>query len=172
MKTDFIRPVDDRKQLMCFEWADPNHDAVLPRPAREYPVDEANILRQARAIGTEDSGSKIRCRKREKRPLSGRIYGVGHLDRHQEWRYFLGEPRNHPRFDESTNVRAKMTLRWLGLRRALYVTFPLDFVVHLALLFFCNPGVHELRYPKSFHLLYVDHRYFSPAPKNVRERHL
>src|SRR6266850_4652215 len=153
MKPDFIRPADDRKQLMCFEWADHNHNAVLPRPAREYPVDRAKIIRQARAIRTHDSGSKICCRKWRRRPLRGRIYGVGHLDGHQQWRYLFGEPRNYPRFDKSTDVRAKIMLRWLGLRGTLYVRLPLDFVGYLALLFFCDPVVDELRYPKLLHPL-------------------
>jgi hypothetical protein len=41
-------------------------------------------------------------------------------------------------------------LRWLDLRRALYMALLLDFVINLALLLFRHPDIDRLRHAESF----------------------
>jgi hypothetical protein len=54
--------------------------------------------------------------------------------------------RKFPRINELADVSMDHMLRWLDLRRALYMTLPLDLMIHLALLFFRNPDVDRLRH--------------------------
>jgi hypothetical protein len=54
--------------------------------------------------------------------------------------------RKFPGINELEDVSMDGMLGWLDLRRALYMTLPLDFVIHLALLLFRHPDIYRLRH--------------------------
>jgi hypothetical protein len=54
-----------------------------------------------------------------------------------------------PRINKLADVSVDHVLRWLDLRRALYMALPLDFVIYLPLLLFRHPDIDRLRHAES-----------------------